>query len=292
MIPREFLRRIRRLEIRTRKLVEDTFAGEYHSVFKGRGMEFAEVREYVPGDDVRLIDWNVSSRMGHLFVKQFMEERELTVMLVLDASGSSLFGTAVRTKRELQAEIAATLAFSAVLNNDRVGMLVFTDQVEKFIPPKKGRTHALSIIRDVLYFEPKGTRTSLDTALRYLINALKKTAVVFILSDFIDDGYEKVFRVAAHKYDLIAVLTGDEREFRVPDVGIVALRDAETGREELVDTSSPRVRSTIEKTMQQRRAKAARLFLTTGVDKIELSTDRPYDASLKAFFGARAKRRR
>ena len=292
MIPREFLRRIRRLEIRTRKLVEDTFAGEYHSVFKGRGMEFAEVREYVPGDDVRLIDWNVSSRMGHLFVKQFMEERELTVMLLLDASGSSLFGTTVRTKRELQAEIAATLAFSAVLNNDRVGMLIFTDRVEKFIPPKKGRTHALSIIRDVLYFQPRGTGTSLDTALRYLINALKKTAVVFILSDFIDDGYEKVFRVAAHKYDLIAVLTGDEREFRVPDVGIIALRDAETAREELVDTSSARVRATIEWIMRQRREKVARLLLTTGVDKIELSTGSPYDASLKTFFATRAKRRR
>ncbi len=292
MIPREFLKKIRRLEIRTRKLVEDTFAGEYHSIFKGRGMEFAEVREYVPGDDIRLIDWNVSSRMGHLFVKQFMEERELTVMLLLDASGSSLFGTRLRTKRELQAEIAAALAFSAVLNNDRVGMIIFTNRVEKFIPPKKGRIHALSIIRDVLYYEPKERGTSINTALRYLINIQKKTAVVFILSDFLDEGYEKIFRVAARKYDLIAVVPEDDREYGVPDVGLISLRDAETGREELVDTSSPRVRKHIEYAMRRRRENFSKLFLSTGVDKIDLSTHASYEARLRKFFATRVRRLR
>lgn len=292
MIPREFLRRIRRLEIRTRKLVTDTFAGEYHSIFKGRGMEFAEVREYVAGDDIRLIDWNVSSRMGHLYVKQFVEERELTVMLLLDASASSHFGTRIRTKRELQAEIAAALAFSAVLNNDRVGMLIFTDRVEKFIPPKKGRMHALSIIRDVLYYEPTGRGTSLDTALRYLINTVKKTGVVFILSDFIDEGYEAAFRVAARKYDLIAVVAEDEREFQIPDIGLVALRDAETGQEQIVDTSSPLVRRRMSDTMRRRREIASRLFVSTGVDKIELSTGTSFEARLQSFFASRARRLR
>ena len=286
------MKKIRRLEIRTRKLVEDTFAGEYHSIFKGRGMEFAEVREYVPGDDIRLIDWNVSSRMGHLFVKQFMEERELTVMLLLDASGSSLFGTRLRTKRELQAEIAAALAFSAVLNNDRVGMIIFTNRVEKFIPPKKGRIHALSIIRDVLYYEPKERGTSINTALRYLINIQKKTAVVFILSDFLDEGYEKIFRVAARKYDLIAVVPEDDREYGVPDVGLISLRDAETGREELVDTSSPRVRKHIEYAMRRRRENFSKLFLSTGVDKIDLSTHASYEARLRKFFATRVRRLR
>lgn len=292
MIPRELLRRIRRLEIRTRKLVEDTFAGEYHSIFKGRGMEFAEVREYVPGDDVRLIDWNVSSRMGHLFVKQFTEERELTVMLLLDASGSTLFGTQLRTKRELLAEVAAALAFSAVLNNDRVGMLIFTDGVEKYIPPKKGRVHALRIIRDVLAFEPRGRGTSIDVALRYLINTQKRSAVVFILSDFLDEGYEKVFRVAARKYDLIPVVTSDAREFALPDVGLLALRDAETRQEALVDTSSPTVRMQVERAFGRRREMALRLFLSTGVEKIELGTDTDYSSRLKKFFAARARRRR
>lgn len=292
MIPREFLRRIRRLEIRTRKLVQETFAGEYHSIFKGRGMEFAEVREYMPGDDIRLIDWNVSSRMGHLFVKQFIEERELTVMLLLDASGSSLFGTRTRTKRELQAEIAAALAFSAVLNNDRVGMLIYTDRVEKFIPPKKGRLHALSIIRDVLYFEPTGTGTSLKSALRYLINAVRKSAVVFILSDFIDDGYQAAFRVAARKYDLIAVMPGDDRELELPDLGLVSMRDAESGDVQLVDTSSKVVRAQLLGSLRRRREAAAQLMISTGVDRIELSTGISFEAKLQRFFVERARRLR
>jgi len=292
VIPREFFKKIRRLEIRTRKLVEDTFAGEYHSIFKGRGMEFAEVREYVPGDDIRLIDWNVSSRMGHLFVKQFMEERELTVMLLLDASGSTKFGTRVKTKRELQAEVAGILAFSAVLNNDRVGMLIYTDRVEKFIPARKGRTHALSILRDILYYEPQGHGTSLDAALRYLINLQKKSAVVFILSDFMDEGYEKAFRVAARKYDLIALVTEDDREYGLPDVGLLALRDAETGVEQLVDTSSPGVRMYIESVMRRRREYAAKVISSTGVDKIDLSTSQPHDTRLKKFFATRARRLR
>ena len=213
-------------------------------------------------------------------------------MLLLDASGSSLFGTRLRTKRELQAEIAAALAFSAVLNNDRVGMIIFTNRVEKFIPPKKGRIHALSIIRDVLYYEPKERGTSINTALRYLINIQKKTAVVFILSDFLDEGYEKIFRVAARKYDLIAVVPEDDREYGVPDVGLISLRDAETGREELVDTSSPRVRKHIEYAMRRRRENFSKLFLSTGVDKIDLSTHASYEARLRKFFATRVRRLR
>ncbi len=212
MTPREVLRRVRRIEIRTRRLVEESLAGSYHSVFKGRGMEFAEVREYEPGDDVRSIDWNVSARMGHPFVKKFTEERELTVVLVVDGSGSQRFGTAESTKLQLAAEISALLAFSAIRNGDRVGLLLFTDRVERFVPPRKGREHGLRVIREVLAFEPEGRGTDLGRALTVLQRVVPKRAVVFVVSDFQDDAFERPLRVAARKHDVVALRTSDPRE--------------------------------------------------------------------------------
>jgi uncharacterized protein (DUF58 family) len=292
MLPREVLQKVRRIEITTRRKVTDVLAGEYHSIFKGRGMEFSEVREYILGDDIRTIDWNVTSRTGALHVKKFVEERELTVLLMLDASGSADFGTASRFKREVAAEMGALLAFSAIKNNDRVGAIVFTDEVEMFIPPRKGRPHVLRVIRDLLYFEPKGKKTNLGLAAEYLNRVTRKSAVVFILSDFLTTGFEKPLRVAAKKHDLIAVHISDPREKEIPPVGLVELEDAETGERLLLDTGDRRALEAFSERAGRRAEQRKELLTGMGVDIIEVTTGVPYDKALQRFFEMRARRLR
>ena len=292
MLPREVLEKVRRIEIQTRRMVTDALAGEYHSIFKGRGMEFADVREYQVGDDIRTIDWNVTSRSGQLHVKKFTEERELTVLLVLDASGSADFGTKSRFKREVAAEMGALLAFSAIKNNDRVGALVFTDDVEMYIPARKGRAHVLRVIRDLLYFEPKGQRTNLSRACEYLNRITRKRAVVFILSDFLDTGFEKPLRVAAKKHDLISIFISDPREHDIPPIGLVELEDVETGRKLLLDTSDRRAMDHYRRSVEARGKRQRDELTSMGVDIIDVRTDVPYDRPLMRFFQARARRLR
>ncbi len=290
MIPKEILKKVRTLELSTRRLVNTVFSGEYHSVFKGRGMEFAEVREYLPGDDVRTIDWNVTARMGHPFVKVFDEERELTVMLLVDASASGDFGTVSRMKGEVGVELCALLAFSAIQNNDRVGLIIFTDEVEKFVPPKKGKKHVLRVIRELYYFQPKGRGTNIAVALEYLNRITTRRSVAFLVSDFFASGYEAALKVAHRRHDLIAVTISDPREAELPDVGIVEMEDAETGEEVLIDTADVRVRRTFANASAEARASRDRLFRSVGVDRMDVRTDRPYIEPLRRFFESRAKR--
>ncbi|MFQ5877132.1 MAG: DUF58 domain-containing protein [Acidobacteriota bacterium] len=290
MLPAEILRKVRRIEIRTHRLVNESLAGEYHSVFKGRGMEFAEVREYQFGDDVRTIDWNVTSRMGHPFVKRYVEERELTVILLVDFSASGEFGTRRQFKREIAAEICALLAFSAIQNNDRVGLIAFTDRIETFLRPRKGKEHALRVIREVLYFEPAGRGTDIAAALQTLIRTITKRSVVFLVSDFLGDGYAQPLRVAARKHDVIAVPITDPREEALPPIGLIDLEDAETGERLLVDSSDRRAREGFRGGAAERRAARESLFRSTGIDALELFTDRPYDVPLVRFFHRRARR--
>ena len=234
MIPKEILQQVKHIEIKATRLVNDLFGGEYESVFKGRGMEFAEVREYVPGDDVRTIDWNVTARSQRPFIKKFVEERELTVVFVVDGSRSLYFGSTEKLKAAIAAELAALLAFSAVKNNDKVGLLIYTDQIEKFVPPKKGKSHVLRVVREVLYHQPKARRTNLRTALEHLYHILTRSAVIFIISDFLDRGYEKAFKVLHQKHDLIALQIIDPRERELPSCGWMELEDGETGETILV----------------------------------------------------------
>lgn len=290
MNPREVIRRVRRLEIRTRRLVEESLAGSYHSVFRGRGMEFAEVREYVPGDDVRSIDWNVSARMGHPYVKKFTEERELTVVLLVDASGSEQFGTGPTTKMQMSAEIAALLAFSALRNNDRVGLLLFTDRVELFLPPRKGKEHGLRVLREVLAIEPVGRGTRIAAALEYLQRVVPKRAVVFLISDFQDSGYERTLRIAARKHDVVAISVSDPRESTLPDVGLVAVEDSETGERGVIDCGSTRVRRAYAEHAEHERLRLTEEVRRTGVDMLSLSTGEPYEIPLVRFFRERAHR--
>src|SRR5947209_224911 len=243
MLPREVVLQIRRLQLKACRAVGDLLGGEYHSVFKGAGMAFEEVREYQPGDDVRTIDWNVTARMGHPFVKRFIEERELTVLLAIDVSGSHRFGSGVQQKREVAAELAAVLAFSAVSNNDRVGLLQFTHKVERFVPPRKGTRHVLRLIRDVLFFQPKRRGTSLREGLDYLNRVLHRRSIVFLMSDFLDRGFEGAFKRTGRRHDLIAVHVGDPREDELPNVGLLEVEDAETGKRRLLDTGSRAVRA-------------------------------------------------
>ena len=289
-VPPEILRAVRRIEIRTRRLVQESMAGEYHSVFRGRGMEFSEVREYQPGDDVRTIDWNVSARMGHPYVKKFVEERELTVFLAVDVSGSKEFGSVARTKGELAAEVAALLAFSAIKNNDRVGALLFTGRVERYIPPKKGRTHVLRVIREVLSFEPQDRRTDIAAALEYAARVLRRHCVLFLISDFLDKGYQRPLGIAARKYDMIAVSIEDPREESLPAVGLLEVEDAETGATRILDTSDPALRLEPARRAARRRDDLAKVLRTAGVDLVRLSTDRPYDLPLVRYFEERARR--
>lgn len=290
MTPRELIRRVRRLEIRTRRLVEESLAGSYHSVFKGRGMEFSEVREYVPGDDVRSIDWNVSARFGHPFVKKFTEERELTVVLVVDASGSERFGTGPSTKMEVSAEISALLAFSAIRNNDRVGLLLFTDQVELFLPPRKGREHGLRVLREVLAIDPRGRGTRIASALEYLQRVVTKRAVIFVLSDFQDEGYERTLRVMAQKHDVVALSVSDPREAQLPEAGLVGVEDPETGQRGVIDAGSARVRRAWAEAAQQDRLRLRETIRRSGIELLELSTGESYEMPLLRFFHKRARR--
>ena len=290
MIPTEILKKVKRIELRTRNLVNTIFAGEYHSVFKGRGMAFAEVREYQPGDDVRTIDWNVTARMGDPFVKVFDEERELTVILMVDASASGDFGTVAQMKGEIGAEICALLAFSAIQNNDRVGLIIFTDEVELFIPPKKGKKHVLRVIRELLYFQPSGRSTNIDTALEYLNRVTYRRSVVFLVSDFFASDYEKSLRVANRRHDLIAIALEDPREYDLPAIGIVELEDAETGEGIMVDFGDSAVRDAFQKLTRKERDERDSLFRRMGLDAVNISTQGAYHEPLMQFFRMRAKK--
>lgn len=290
MIPKDVLNKIRRIEIRTKRLVNDVFSGEYQSVFKGRGMEFSEVREYLPGDDVRSIDWNVTARMGHPYVKKFDEERELTIMFLVDASASGAFGTVSRYKSELAAELCALLAFSATRNNDRVGLVIFTDRIEKVVPPKKGRVHVLRVVRELLFFRPEGKRTDIPGALDYLSNVVRRHAIVFLVSDFIASGYERALAVANRRYDLIAIPISDPRELELPRLGLVEFEDPETGERLAVDTSNRRFAERFREELARDAAERERIFTRLGVDSIPVSTDRPYVEPLETFFRRRARR--
>jgi len=290
MIPKEILKKVKAIEIQTRGLVNDVFSGEYHSVFKGRGMDFAEVREYQVGDDIRTIDWNVTARMGHPYVKVFEEERELTVVLLVDASSSGNFGSVERMKGEIATEICALLAFSAIRNNDKVGLIIFTDRIEKFVPPKKGKTHVLRVVRELLYHRPQGTGTDIAGALEFLSRVITRRSVVFLVSDFISSGYEKALRVANKKHDLIALTITDPREVSLPDVGFIELEDAETGEVVLVDTFSNEVRETFRLRASRDVEERARLFRAMNVDHVDIRTDQSYVEPLISFFRMRAKR--
>jgi len=292
MLPRDIVRQIRRLQIRARRAVEDLLGGEYHSVFKGTGIAFEEVREYQPGDDIRAIDWNVTARMGHPFIKRFVEERELTVMLLVDCSGSNQFGTRVQLKREIAAELAAILAFSAIANNDRVGLIAFTDRVEKFVPPRKGTRHVLRLIRDVLFFQPEGRGTCLREALDFLNRVLVRRAIVFLLSDFLDRNYEQALKRTGKRHDLVAVPIRDPGEAELPAVGLLELEDAETSRQVVVDTARAEVRAAFGRQARQRREQLIQLTRSAGVDTIEVSTDGGHLDALVRFFKLRERRLR
>jgi uncharacterized protein (DUF58 family) len=298
MLSSELIRTIRRIEIHTRHLVNDSFAGEYQAIFKGRGMEFDEVREYQPGDEVRSIDWNVTARMGEPFIKRYVEERELTVMLAFDASASGLFGTANRFKRELAAELGAVLAFSAITNNDKVGLLAFTDQVELHIPPRKGRRHVLRLIRDLLAFEPVGRDTDVTLALERLNRTLKRRAIIFLISDFLltyDQSdllkaYERALLVTNRRHDLVAISITDPRETTWPNVGLMALEDAETGARRWIDSGDPAWRETFAAQATARCAARDAVFTRAQVDHVGITVGEDYVEPLLAFFRVRARR--
>ena len=283
----ELLKKVRKIEIRTRELSRQIFAGQYHSAFKGRGMAFSEVREYHYGDDVRAIDWNVTARFNHPYIKVFEEEREMTVMLLVDVSSSHLFGTRGMYKKDLLTEIAAVLAFSAISNNDKVGVIFFSDKVEKFIPPKKGTSHILRIIRELVEQQPEQKATSLSEALRYLSNAIKKRCTAFVLSDFIDTGFEEALRIARGKHDVAALQMVDRGELEVPKAGLVQLKDAETGRISLVDTSNERFRQQYRSWWENLLASQKEIFSRTAVDHLLLYTDEDYIPALKQLFARR-----
>jgi uncharacterized protein (DUF58 family) len=290
MLPKELIKRIRRLEISTRKVVSDMLAGQYHSVFKGRGMAFSEVRQYQPGDEVRTIDWNVSARMNDTYVKVFTEERELTVMLLVDVSRSEEWGSKERSKAEMAAEVGAQLAFSAIANNDRVGLILFSDRVEKLVPPRKGRSHVLRVVSDILSFKPTGKGTDIGAALTFLMQVARRKTVAFLVSDFQARGYEKPLRLAARKHDLVPVALVDPAEEKFPSLGIVDLEDPETGLRYTIDTSDPRIRGKFAAAMAQRREERVKLFKKLSLDTVQLAAGEEYGQALVRFFRARARR--
>ena len=290
MIPKELAKKIRLIQIHTSKAVNDVLAGEYHSVFKGRGMEFDEVREYAPGDDIRTIDWNVTARTGHPYVKRFVEERELTVLFVVDLSASGSFGTREKLKNEVAAELCALLAFSAIKNNDKVGLLVFTDQIELYIPPKKGVSHVLRVIRDLLNVKPRRSRTDITQALDFLGRVTHRRAVVFLVSDFQASGYEKRLRIAARRHDLIAVSLTDPREATLPAAGLIELEDAETGESVVVDSSNAAIRRRYEALTRACSDNLAAALRSMGIDQIPVVTGEDYVLDLVKFFRVRERR--
>ncbi len=286
----ELLKKVRKIEIRTKGLVNQIFSGEYHSVFKGRGMAFSEVREYQFGDDIRTIDWNVSARFNHPFVKVFEEERELTVMLLVDVSGSGEFGTVHQLKKDVAAELCAVLAFSAIENNDKVGVIFFSDIIEKFIPPKKGRTHILRIVRELLDFQPSHRNTKIAEGLRYLTSAIKKRSTAFLISDFIDEGYDDALKIAAKKHDLIGVRLFDPREAELSPSGLIRVFDAETGDSAWIDSGDGIVRERYARWWREQHEARQKLFRRSGMDAIDIRIDRSYVNPLVSFFKAREKR--
>lgn len=290
MITEDILKKIKRIEIISKKTAQDLFAGEYHSAFKGRGMEFSEVREYQMGDDIRFVDWNVSSRMGRLFVKRFVEERELTIILALDLSASQDFSSGRKSKKEMATEISAVIAFTALLNNDKVGLLIFTDRTEMFIPPKKGKTHLLRMIRDVIAFSPEGKKTSIDNALIYLNKAIKKRAIVFLISDFIDDGFAKSLKISARKHDLIAIDIADPREIQAAKEGLFFFRDNESGEEFLADFGRESVREAFSRSRVGREKALADTFTRNRIDYLSVGTEDHYERALFNLFARRRKK--
>jgi uncharacterized protein (DUF58 family) len=290
MIPKEILKKVRRIEITTRSLVNDVFSGEYHSVFKGRGIDFSEVREYTMGDDIRTIDWNVTARMGHPYVKIFQEERELTVILMVDVSSSGNFGTYDQMKGEIATEICALLAFSAIKNNDKVGLIIFTDRVEKFIPPKKGKSHVLRVLRELLYHKPESSQTDIAGALEFLNKITKRRSVVFLVSDFISSGYEKSLQIANKKHDIVAITITDPRETELPPVGFIELEDAESGEIYVLNTRDAGIRAVFSREADQNRYLREKLFKSINVDYIDIFTHKPYIEPLIRFFRRRAKK--
>jgi uncharacterized protein (DUF58 family) len=290
MIPRELAKHLRSIEIFTRKAVNDALAGEYHSVFKGQGIEFDEVREYQPGDDVRSIDWNVTARLGHPFVKRFVEERELTVMLLIDLSASGAFGSGAKLKNELAAELCALLAFSAIKNQDKVGLIVFTDCIERVIPPRKGPSHVFRLIRDLLQFKPRQARTNISLGIECLGRVTTRRCVVFLVSDFQEADFERPLRAMGRRHDLIAVSIADPREVRLPNVGLIELEDSETGELTQLDTGSKRVRQGYEELGTTRQARLKELFRSSGIDQVEIFNDRDHVRELMKFFRRRERR--
>lgn len=290
MIDKELLKQVREIEIRTKGLVNQVFSGEYHSVFKGRGMEFSEVREYQFGDDIRNIDWNVTARFGHPYVKIFEEERELTVIMMVDLSGSLVFGSNQKTKQRVAAELSAILSFSALKNNDKVGLLLFTDKIEKFVPPRKGRKHVLRIVREVLSFKPQGNRTDIKSALEYLNRAVKKRSIVFLISDFIDDGYERIIRIVSKKHDLIGLVLEDKRERQIPALGIIKFKDPETHEEIWIDSSDKNFQKNFLNLSKQIYSKRKYLFRSNKIDSVNITAGDNYIKPLVQFFKLRERR--
>lgn len=291
MQTKEILKKVRQLEIKTKGIVNQIFSGEYHSVFKGRGIDFSEVREYQVGDDIRSIDWNVTARFGHPFIKVFEEERELTVFLIVDLSGSQYFGSQNNTKQQIAIELSATLAFSALKNNDKVGLILFTDKVEKFIPPKKSRSHILRIIRELLTFEPEGYKTNINNALEFFNKALKKRCIAFLISDFIDSEYDKILRIIGRKHDLVAISIEDIREKEIPKIGLLKLKDLETGSEFILDSNNPNLNKLLKEYYQRKAEKQKKLFLSSNIDFIKINTEKGFIKPMIEFFKMREKRR-
>ncbi|WP_374074429.1 DUF58 domain-containing protein [Bdellovibrio bacteriovorus] len=286
-LPPEVLKKVKLLEINTRKLVNNLFAGEYHTAFKGQGMTFADFREYVPGDDVRSISWPLTARTGKPYIKTFEEERELTLVLAIDVSGSSDFGTGPYFKGEVMTHMAALLAFSAVKNNDQIGLLLFSDQVEHFVPPKKGRGHVHRLLRDLFYYKPKSHRTKLSSSFSYLQGILKKRATVFIFSDFMDEGFDQSLRLLGRKHDVVACVVNDAAEYSLPKMGVIEVQDAETGEVLTVDTSSPTFRAQYEEAVQKRKEQRDRLLRLSQVERVDVRSSEDYVNPLIAFFKKR-----
>jgi len=284
---KELLKKVRQIEIKTRGLSKHIFAGEYHSAFKGRGMSFSEVREYQFGDDVRNIDWNVTARYDKAYIKTYEEERELTVILLIDLSNSQNFGTAERFKKDLITELAAVISFSAIQNNDKVGVIFFTNKIEKYIPPQKGKKHILKIIRELIDLKPENKKTNISGALQYFTNVIKKRCTAFLISDFIDSDFEKAVQIANHKHDLIALHITDEKEFKIPDIGLIKLRDAETGKEIYVNTAKKSVREAFEKQQSLYLKELKQTFDKAGVDSVKIKTDDDYIKPLLKLFKSR-----
>lgn len=286
----ELVKQSRRIRLRTRRLVDGAFAGHYHSVFKGRGMEFADVREYAPGDDVRSIDWNVTARMGCPYVKRYVEERELTVLLLVDVSASSRFGTGAKLKVDVATELCSVLAMAALSNNDKVGLVLFTDSVERYVIPQKGRSRGLRVVREMLGYEPRGRGTDVARALRFADRVCRRRAVCFVVSDFIDSGYESSLRRAGQRHDVVPVYVGDPREIALPNVGMVRLADSETGRQLVIDTAQPGAREAFASAAARAAQERRRMFRGSGMDSIEVATDGDYVRALRRFFHRREQR--